>query len=275
MQRQYTVPLVSLISAFACQKAVPTLSQPLVTNSVEISEQDYPSVALLILNQASGQSNCTGTFISSSVVLTAAHCVEGLKDPKNGPLYYARHDAEGKIYAVALAQSATQYPGYDIKIGSGANDLAIVRFPEGTAPAISEIGVSPSIGDPFTIVGYGNNDFTYRPTGELQQASGALTLRSGSNVIYKSENDILYFAGVSRASVRGLQPGTEVSAGQGDSGGPMFVDGKLVGVASGVGYGGNDPSGVQIAVSAYVDLNSWTSQEFLKRVLNSVSAEQP
>lgn len=185
----------------------------------------------------------------------------------NGPLYYVRHDEQNQKYIAAIAEAVTQYPGYDIQVGTGYNDLAIVRFPEGTAPAVSELGLSPEVGTEFTIVGYGNNDFTYGPSGELLKASGALTLRSGRNVIDNSDGNLLYFSGVSRASAKGLQPGTQVSAGQGDSGGPMFVDGKLVGVASGVGYGGKDPNGEAIAVSAYIDLNSWTSREFLKRVL--------
>ncbi|RYZ83462.1 MAG: trypsin-like serine protease, partial [Proteobacteria bacterium] len=72
--------------------------------------------------------------------------------------------------------------------------------------------------------------------------------------------------------IEGMTAGQYVASGSGDSGGPMFVKGKLVGVTSGGGIS-KTPDGVELAISFYVDLNSSISKQFLSTVIKKSVAK--
>jgi hypothetical protein len=99
----------------------------------------------------------------------------------------------------------------------------------------------------------------------LNGAGGGLK-RDGTNVVDDVADGFITFIGTPQAA-EGIEPGTKVLAGSGDSGGPLFIDGKLAGVTSGGGlyWAGSGYDGL----SYYVDINSESSRSFLETVLKT------
>lgn len=249
----------------ACGSQQEPQSQTKVTNGLTIGEDQFPSVVLLIMETSEGQAICTGTFVNDHQVVSAGHCVAGLA-PHNPQLVYAKvttaADGSHHYRVGARALSLVQNPQYDINAANGVNgdDLAVINFPANTAPAISRVAQTPPpIGAALTIVGYGNNR-TFFENGNLT-GEGSGTKRFGVNHIRAKEDGFLTFYGVPE-SVAGLELGALAASGSGDSGGPMFVGGQLVGVTSGGGLG-ETSDGLLVNVSHYVDLNSRGSRAFL------------
>ncbi len=235
-----------------------------VTNGREVRESEYAATVLLVMETPEGQGICTGTFVNDSQLITAGHCVEGL-DFADPAMYYVTQS--GSSYkAIAKARSIRKNPSYSIDLGVSPYDVSVVDFAPNTAPATVAIAsTSPRSGDTFTIVGYGNNE-NFLSGGELS-GSGAGVKRAGSNRISSVSGGFINFVGVpGRRS--GTSAGQLVSSGSGDSGGPLYVNGRLAGITSG---GGLRPArdGSYAAVSFYVDLNNSSQRSFLQGALKS------
>lgn len=249
----------------ACGSATTEDSTGKVTNGVVISGSSFPSTVLLIMNSRQGQSICTGTFVNDSQVVTAGHCVEGLSKTK--PNLLVATEVNGRTVPFARAISWVRNPTYSFAQGVSPYDMSVITFPANTAPAISPIATeAPKVGEVFTIVGYGNNQNFIGKTGVLDGA-GAGVKRAGSNRLSQVSGGMLTFAGLTgTVKVEGAEPGQYVASGSGDSGGPMFVNGNLVGVTSGGGLS-QTQDGTEVAVSLYVDINSTLSKDFLATAL--------
>lgn len=196
-----------------------------VTNGAAIDGDEYPAVVQLKL----GNSSCTGTFLSSDVVLTAAHCVVNKSFPK-----------EIKVLT---------HPLYIASSGANRADLAFIKFAEKKSEHHVKISPRPAkANDTITIVGFGLSD------AEDPRSSGVK--RKGSNLLDTRGDGLLVFSGV----VRGAEEnGRESASASGDSGGPMLVDGRQVGVTSAGVVKGNTK------FSIYVDLHSAESKQFFRQ----------
>ncbi len=248
---------------WACgSQQAPETSSVKVTNGRKALAQEFPSVVMLVMLTSQGQGICTGTFVNDSQVLTAGHCVEGL-DNNNLMLFYAA-EINGQLTPVARAQKFQRHPAYDIKLGVSPVDVSVITFPAGTAPAQSQIAsTSPSKEDVLTIIGYGNNQ-NFKDTTGKQGGSGAGVKRIGTNKVAAVAGGFIQFLGVP-AAMNQLPEGDLVSSGSGDSGGPLFVGGKLAGVTSGGGLA--ETTIGLLSSSLYVDLNSSLVQPFLAQAL--------
>ena len=230
-----------------------------VTNGISASQEDFPAVVQLSLYSGWSGSICTGTWVNDHQVITAAHCVY------SNPKVYA-----GNIRALSYHRQED----YSMNVNGGVNplDLAIVNFPAGSAPATRQlIAKAPERGVEALIVGFGNNVIGQSKSGGIS-GSGAGQLRYGRNAVAgMSEDGMLQIVGVPKAkhTVEGeeIPLGDYASTGSGDSGGPIFVDGKLAGVTSGGGIGELE-SGELVAIGMFTDLNSEASQAFLDKYLD-------
>ncbi len=254
--------------AFGCGAPHADNSAVKITNGKTLTDADYPSVVLLY--DASAGALCSGTFINSTTVISAAHCTESGKVASDGTVSGAslsiikvQNLAAGQASLVATATKLVRNPLWD-KNGKNVNkyDLSLITFPEGTAEAVSQIAtVEPSAGDKLTIVGYGLNQST-----NLQDGSSAAVKRIGTNTIKDVSEGFIEFTGANKTT---SADGTNASASAGDSGGPLFVNGKVAGVTSGGGAGGIFSSSSE---SLYIDLNSPESQAFLKAHLGTIAS---
>ena len=77
---------------------------------------------------------------------------------------------------------------------------------------------------------------------------------------------MIEFVGTPDEKTEGLDQGLYSLSGSGDSGGPLFIKGRLAGVTSGGGVG-QDQDGKYVFIAQYVSLRSKTSQALLKKAL--------
>lgn len=266
----YLAPAILALGLTACGTSTANDSAVKVTNGIAIKDTVFPSTILLVSVSAEGEAICTGTFVNDTQVITAGHCVEGLST--TSPQIYFATEKNGTLQAVAQAVSYARNPKYSHALGVSPYDVSVINFPSHTAPAVSPLAeTTPNVGDKFVIVGYGNNE-DFMANGTLE-GQGAGVKRAGTNFISANDGGMLSFAGLTgmeTAPVQGEKAGELVASGSGDSGGPLFVNGKLAGITSGGGLGQN-PKGMDVAISFYVDLNSSISREFLSTVLKQTT----
>ena len=249
-------------------------SQIKVTNGVS-AEGEFPSVVMLHISSTDNSASiCTGTFVNSSQIVTAAHCIyDNLQDggkaiksvafvKRNGDGSNSRIYATGRIYRPEYTHQEQAVNG---------RDVAVITFPANSAPAITPLyKKTPVIGTVFTIVGYGLNDYHYSADG-TQIGTGSGTKRKGQNEVRSVSSDgLISFYGVSSATAVNFEAGLNVASGSGDSGGPLLINGSLAAVTSGGGLAkSTDEEGAEVVMksSKYVNLNHPDNMAFLKQVL--------
>lgn len=239
-----------------------------VTNGVAVEQNSYPEVVEIVTGYQNGSiGRCTGTFMNDYQLLTAAHCVVGtdMGDPQ---VYVLEEDVDeaGQAFkkAGAKALSIAVHQDYPDDQSIQPTDLAVVDFPANTSEHFAQLRTAkPKKGEDLKIVGYGNNR-TYMDYFGLSGDGGGVK-RDGVNVVDEVVDGYITFIGIPEASSEEVEAGTQSLAGSGDSGGPLFIDGQLAGVTSGGGlYWAGEG---YLGLSYYVDLNSQSSQDFLKEAL--------
>jgi len=177
-----------------------------IINGTECKEKRSP-VASIKLEHEYGESLCTGTLITSDIILTAGHCFS------SGEVFYS-----GKVKVGGKNYNATQYivhPDYDEWSGlfSGLiyNDAALVKL-EKSVSDITPVPIlnsrNPKVGNEIEIFGYGQ-----RENGDYDKLYG------GTMVI----------SGMTKTHIEAYFGGTGSNSCFGDSGGPAFlkIDGQL------------------------------------------------
>ena len=119
-------------------------------NAGESCNAGEPSVAYLTLNRSDGFFACTGTYISQTAVLTAAHCLGARTNSiVVESLGYTRH-----------ARNFYPHPQYN-GVPEDGSDLAIVLVSEPIQAAPVSLLVSagpPGVGEDLVAYGYGHDE---------------------------------------------------------------------------------------------------------------------
>lgn len=199
-----TAATAALVGAGTASASAATITGDTVSpHIIGGSSASSPYIVQLSFGQNGGTYGCTGEAISSQWILTAQHCIDGTQ-----------------WMDVYFSNSVTS-PGTPIAAdqigGSSHGDVALVHLSSSKplssyAPLASSYSPAGGIG---TIWGYGLTAGGARPT-HLKKATvnvvGSSTDAYGGNAIH----------------VRG----SNGASNHGDSGGPLFVGGRVVGVCS-------------------------------------------
>lgn len=214
------------------------------------SKTAAPSYLLSIVDAEGVVHNCTGTAVSSSTIITAAHCVSGRGTDQ--AVFGSSRQEIGLQVCISrndspLEDVCSPLIYYDSRFNQNEYDLAWVGFAIGTFKDFYELSSDPiAVGQKLLAVGYGPGSF-----------DGPPALRYGLTSISSTASRTF----LSRHAVAGTFD--EIKLVPGDSGGPVLNQCKIIGVAS--KHLGTD-------LNVYVDLVS--NRDFLKNVSGRVDAQK-
>lgn len=187
-----------------------------------------PWAVQLVFVQNGSSYGCTGEAISKDYILTANHCIDGISSMN---VYYSNSNSTANRGTAIKADKWTT---------SGKGDVALVHL-----SASKDLGSYPALADSYTansgdagkIMGYGLRANQVRPDG-----------------LYQANVSVL---GASRDAYNGTAvhiKGGDGAANHSDSGGPLIIGGKIVGVCS---TGDSSDPGADIhAGSSYANLTA-------------------
>jgi secreted trypsin-like serine protease len=224
---------------FACTASeaqpleVVEIDQTITRGTLDSSDQ-----AVVALLGPEGSGECSGTLVSPTIILTAAHCLAG---PGIGFALLGA-DLDGSAHSVPITAS---HPHPDFDLESLDNDISVLEVakPVADVDAIPvAFSISPNVGDSVVVVGYGVPSDDAGAYGER---------RSG----------IARVASVD-ATTLSLAPDPSQPC-AGDSGGPLFATGggkpAIIGITS---YG--DPQCTGGATATRVDAFQKFLEPFLR-----------
>jgi hypothetical protein len=201
------------------------------------------TVKVTLKRKDGGTSTCTGSVIEKTppLVLTAEHCT---KDKTVIGLTYLNANLEPIAGEVKIKQVHEMGRR---NADDSRRDVAVIELEKGTIPAASGEAVYPFGAacpivkptkvadgrpvpgqDQLLVAGYGANVVHTVGSGETlkidpkKPPEGAGTLRFGTNQAVFVNEGLVTWNGMKKA-IPGTRPGTDVSLGPGDSGGPTFV----------------------------------------------------
>lgn len=230
--------LVALVGCGSPQGSVTTRTDGAIIGGEDVTDaQPFANTIVSLVNTAQG-SICTASILSSSILLTAAHCVDG--EPSDLVVVFNRSIEENPL----VTRQVTAYtvsPVWTARQNEPLNngDIALVHFEGGLAPGYKAAKILADAskladGQAVTLAGYGNSDG--------KNGTGAGKLRWVETTIKKAaytKSEIL----VEQSKGKG--------ACHGDSGGPAYVkDTKGGYVVIGVTSRGVDDPNNDCSVSA-------------------------
>jgi len=189
---------------------------PQIINGVPTTE--YPAVAAVDILKPTGEFLCTGTLVSPSVVLTAAHCVDN--DPVAiDVVFFPNSSTETHYAGVAYAiHPEYRFPAADLA-------MLLLEAPVVGITPVPVAGRTPRPRTVGTIVGYGADE-----TGNVGvKEMGTVRLKRCPRRVPALG---LQRGDLARALCWRSRP-SEQNTCHGDSGGPLLIDGELAGVTSG------------------------------------------
>ena len=257
--------VAALVGLAGCGLPTHQQSQIGVTQVRKALNGEHPSVVKILRREPTQEPvTCTGTFIAPGIILTAAHCGGEHQVPE---LEISWENSQGEILT-AKPNNFIRHPMYTDKVAIHSNDLAIIVINEPdkntTLPA-PLLGRAPTRGNLVTIVGYGDDHIEIKD-GDIQ-SSGSGPKRIGHNSIYTVAPSGIVILNGSAIECENLS-NTSVT-GNGDSGGPLFIDGSLAAVTLGGGIlNETNLQECPQAVSYFAGVFLKTNWDFIKKFID-------
>ena len=270
-------------SARKCKKPNSTLN---IVGGQSSSDTGVKMV-LLYLKSRDFADRCTGVFISSTTLLTAGHCVLNREfggDNHIGKAVLAdTNESSTKItyhpkYTVGGGLSGLLQNGLDVaKASHSEYDIAVIEF-EPRKRDIFKIGSQGKPGDKVTITGYGD---TEQVTTKVRSDYKKMTPSAREAYMRKTFTLKVAQSQIALYDARGYfrliwgKAGGQAFAAFGDSGGPLLNSNhETIGVTScadpkNLIAGANSDILTGEWKNVYTDLNTQSSQEFLKTYLQN------
>ncbi len=187
--------LLAIASMSACQSAEESIgsqAQPLIFGDVD---QGHPSAVAL---SRSGHAFCTGTLVSPSVVVTAAHCVDMLAGDPEVTIFFGT-DIENTGIRIAVKDTVA-HPMWTGNL-SGGHDVGMLlmdnKVSEIEAIPLSHFDITEFVGSEIERVGFGIYDAASRAQDGKKRA-GVTTITSvpsGADTFIAGDEDLITCSG--------------------------------------------------------------------------------
>jgi len=233
MEGAMCIPLLLLAIGFSSVISISGQPEGRIINGTTVDIARHPYLVSLRYrrdNESSYMHECAGVIISEQALITSAQCLYGL--PEETKLVAVagantRNGTDGFIYPVA---NWTHHPNYDpVTVDNDIGVLLLDTTLDLTLLGISSIGIRPerpAVGRLATVAGWGYREEWGPSSYKLEQTEVPVVSSEQCTQIY----------GAGEVTERMICAGFVVQGGsdacQGDTGGPLVIDGQLVGLVS-------------------------------------------
>jgi hypothetical protein len=211
-------------------------SNPSVANGTEAKEDEFPAVTRIRMKNNYMTSSCSATWVHPRTLLTAAHClVNDLNNTFYRPdqIFVIKGDQQIFVERAHLHENWRQGRKFD----TVSFDLALLHFSEDISEHfVTVASEAPPIGGTVVLVGYGLGTADGSDSGIKRYGTNIIASVRGSLYLSRRINDMVRLkegpTGFQDASAKNIPVGERVNNLQGDSGGPIFYQGRQVGVSA-------------------------------------------
>lgn len=235
--------------------------KPRIVGGIDAKPNAYPWMTALLIAEipdAQYAQFCGGSLVAPDIVVTAAHCVDGLPGSDFVEVVVGANDLRSVTPAQRIKiLGYAVHPGWDA--ANILNDIAIIKLSQAidnpTLPIIDPLQMDSLLpGDLVTAIGFGVlNDTTFTTPDVLQEVQLALWDHTACNDAFA------FLGGINETHLCAGSPNNGIQDScYGDSGGPLMAniagEWRLTGIVSwGIGCGLPDYPGVYTKASLYGD----------------------
>jgi MYXO-CTERM domain-containing protein len=179
LSRMFSLYLGALLVSCAEESApsdddVEATMQPIVNGQIDTG---HPATVALTVQ---GQSFCSGTLVTPTVVVTAAHCITpeiGSPPWEIVEVFFGTSVSEGGTF-IAL-DDGLAHPGFDATLEDPDDDIAVLRLESPAPVAPVPMADLPPNGTPLTLVGFGITQSGAQDGGTKRVATATILERYG------------------------------------------------------------------------------------------------